>query len=81
MIGLNCYNLIRNTCDGACQGMGLCPIAFNFMDGTNLPRNRWAMFKAGMKNIYGHWWFKVWIRFTPSGRKCAKQIKELVRQT
>lgn len=45
MIFLSCYSLIKNDCDGRCQGCSSCPIAKKYHNESNEKITLWVMFK------------------------------------
>jgi len=46
MLGLSCYSIIKNECDGRCQSCGMCPLCDDHHAGLP-PRHytRWDHFK------------------------------------
>ncbi len=66
---LECYSLIKNTCDCSCQSMGFCPICQRWHGDIPIDTKmtRWLFFKLLCKNL-------KWKLFHK--RKFERSIKE-----
>jgi hypothetical protein len=70
MIFLSCYNLIKNNCNGWCQGCSDCPGCYLYHEGTTNKKfrnaTRWEMIKYVINSNWEHKWehfkmsFKKW---------------------
>jgi len=73
MIHLDCYSLIKNTCDGGCQGCSDCPIAKPFHDETASKEiTRKMMIKFAIKDIKDDLKVKWFLR------RHKKEISEMI---
>lgn len=66
MIYLDCYSLIKNDCDGRCQGCSYCPFVSANVDNTPIKITRRMMVKfaigdmiTGLKRKWFFWRHKV----------------------
>jgi hypothetical protein len=72
MIFLSCYNLIKDTCSGACQGCSDCPVCNLYHNDIIRDATRWEI----IKYAFGSQWeyFKMWLWFKMN----YKKIKEIM---
>lgn len=81
MIFLSCYNLIKNNCDGRCQGCGNCPICDAYHSET-IPRkdiNRLNIIKYAIKSKIENIKWNVFL-MTKNGIQLKKEIKTLIKR-
>jgi hypothetical protein len=77
MIFLSCYNLIKDTCSGACQGCSDCPVCDSYHGVSTKSATRWDMVKYALSSEWEH--FKMWLWFKMNDKK-VKEIMGKVRR-